>query len=314
MNAIKQRRAVIDIGTNSVKLLVAEIQQQEVTPLWERGEQTRLGEGFYNSRRLQPAAIDRTVQAIAGFQRRARELGADAIRVIATSATRDAQNGDDLTAAITASTGLEVEIISGRQEADWAFRGAAAGLANAPESACVIDIGGGSTECTVGTHGRLEWSESFELGTVRWLEKLRPAEPPQPAELRDCRKSIADYLRRHVEAGLKPALACHPDAPAPALIGVGGTFGILARMELQTDDYDRERIEAATLSLPIVANWTEKLWRLGFRQRGQIPGLPPERADVMLMGAAIIEQFMHCFQFSEVRPSSRGLRFAALLN
>ena len=313
MSAAAQRRAVIDIGTNSVKLLVAEVAGQSVTPLWERGEQTRLGEGFYDSRLLQPAAIARTLKAVAGFQERARELEAASIRVIATSAARDARNGAELTAAIASRTGLTVEVLSGHDEAGWAFRGATAGLADPPESACVIDVGGGSTECTVGVQGSLRWSESFHLGTVRWLEKIRPGNPPQPAELSHCRESIAAFLNQHVAPDLAPALA-RLDGTPPPLIGVGGTFGILARMELKTDDFDRDRIEATPLSRATLAAWTERLWTMTYAQRGALPGLPPERADVMLMGAAIIEQFVLCFRFESVRPSSRGLRFAALMN
>ncbi len=313
MSASAQRRAVIDIGTNSVKLLVADVAGQSVTPLWERGEQTRLGEGFYDARLLQPAAIARTVGAIAGFQTRARELEAASVRVIATSAARDALNGAELTDAIASETGLTVEVLSGRDEAGWAFRGATAGIADPPQSACIIDVGGGSTECTIGADGILHWSESFHLGTVRWLEKLRPGNPPQPSELPQCRESIADFLNRRVAPDLAPAIE-RLGAPRPPLIGVGGTFAILARMELQTDDFDREQIESTSLSRTTLTDWTDRLWSMTFDERGALPGLPPERADVMLMGAAIVEQFMLCLGFESLRPSSRGLRFAALMH
>src|SRR5881394_769201 len=116
------RRAVIDVGTNSVKLLVAEVSGRRVQPLVERSQQTRLGRGFYANHRLQPAAIAETARAVAGFAAQAREWGAVATRVIATSAARDAVNQAELLAALQATSNLEVEVISGEQEADWAFR------------------------------------------------------------------------------------------------------------------------------------------------------------------------------------------------
>ena len=307
------RRAVIDIGTNSVKLLVAEISGNHVNPVWERGRQTRLGEGFYDSQTLQPAAIQRTVEAVEEFKSRAEELEARDVRIVATSATRDARNGQELTDAIAAAVGIEVETLPGKTEADWSFRGAMTAPGLADKAALVIDVGGGSTEFIVGSKGRSAWSESFELGTVRWLEKSRPANPPANGELASCRDSIDSFLGETVAPGLEQQLRQIQDA-APELIGVGGTFGILARMELQTEEFDRDRIEAVRLPAAAVKQWVERLWTLTFEQRGMLPGLPPERADVMLMGAVIIERIMGMFAFEQLRPSLRGLRFAALMH
>src|ERR1051325_4309324 len=118
-----QRRAVIDVGTNSVKLLVAQVSGRRADPLLEQSDQTRLGSGFYETHRLQPAAIARTARAVAGFARKAAEWNVSSTRGIATSAGRGALNQDELLSAIQAATGLAVEVISGEQEADWAFRG-----------------------------------------------------------------------------------------------------------------------------------------------------------------------------------------------
>src|ERR1041385_2114147 len=117
------RRAVIDVGTNSIKLLVADVDGRDVKPVWEESKQTRLGKGFYDSHRLQPEAIAKTAEAVEKFAMRAREHGATAPQVIATSAARDAINGHELTSAIKATSGLAVEIISGEKEADWVFQG-----------------------------------------------------------------------------------------------------------------------------------------------------------------------------------------------
>src|SRR5690242_8407946 len=117
------RRAVIDVGTNSVKLLVADVSGREVQPLWEESKQTRLGRGFYETHRLQQEAIDATGKAVAQFSETARKFQANSVRVIATSAARDAVNGDELTSAIEKVSGLKMEIISGDQEAEWVFQG-----------------------------------------------------------------------------------------------------------------------------------------------------------------------------------------------
>ncbi len=307
------RRAVIDIGTNSVKLLVADVSGDRIAPVWERGRQTRLGEGFYDTHTLQPAAIARTVEAVDAFRLRAGELGAQNLRVVATSATRDASNAAELIDAIRERSRIVVETLSGRTEAEWSFRGSMTACGPDAQTALVIDVGGGSTEFIVGDAGRLAWSESFELGTVRWLERSHPGNPPAPGELQACRDSIDVFLRQRVAPGLLPALESVRD-DAPFLVGVGGTFGILARMELAAEEFDRERIEALRLDAATVTDWVERLWRLTFEERGALPGLPSERADVMLMGAAIIERIMAAFGFGTLRPSLRGLRFAALMD
>src|SRR5438093_9622987 len=141
------RRAVIDIGTNSVKLLVAEVSGRRVHPLLERSEQTRLGRGFYATHRLQPAAIADTARAVAGFAAQAREWGAVPTRVIATSAARDAINQSELLAALQSASNLEDDVISGEQEADWAFRGVNSDPAFAGQPLILVDVGGRSTAC-----------------------------------------------------------------------------------------------------------------------------------------------------------------------
>src|SRR5438445_5450258 len=137
------RRAVIDVGTNSIKLLVAEVAGHDVRPLLEDSKQTRLGRGFYETHRLQPEAIATTAKAVARFAEMARERQAASIRVIATSAARDAVNPNDLTSAIAQAAGLKVEIISGEQEADWGFQGVTTDAELAREPFAVLAVGGG---------------------------------------------------------------------------------------------------------------------------------------------------------------------------
>ncbi len=310
------RRAVIDVGTNSVKLLVADVEDGMVRPVMEDSEQTRLGAGFYATNRLQPQAIADTAQAVATFATKARELQAVSTRVIATSAARDAVNPADLTSAVELASGLKVEIISGEQEADWAFRGVTTDPELGRQPLLLLDVGGGSTEFILGRGKHQHFSKSFRLGTVRLLEKLPPGDPPTPEQLAACRQWVKDFLTREVQPELQPEMRREeePDAKAGSirLIGTGGTSTILARMEARLETFEREQIEGMRLSLAQVRGWMERLWSLPLAERRNIVGLPRKRADVILPGVVIYEAVMDTFNFSELRISTRGLRFAAV--
>ena len=239
------RRAVIDVGTNSVKLLVADVRGRDVQPVHEESKQTRLGKGFYESNRLQSEAIARTAEAVAEFAKTAREEKSASVRVIATSAARDAVNPDELTSAITRASGLKVEIISGEQEAEWAFQGVTTDkeLANAP--LLLLDVGGGSTEFILGQGDQKHFAHSFPLGTVRLLEKFPHGDPPTRGEFLACRDWLKHFLRTEVRPKFEAAL--HREALAKSgdiqLVGTGGTTSILARIEKKLDRFDREKIE-----------------------------------------------------------------------
>ncbi|MGA2853402.1 MAG: hypothetical protein ABSE90_04655, partial [Verrucomicrobiota bacterium] len=161
---VSVRRAVIDVGTNSIKLLVADVRGRDVQPVHEESRQTRLGKGFYETHRLQPEAVACTAEAVREFARTAREKNADSIRVFATSAARDAMNPADLTDAILRASGLKTEIISGAREAEWAFRGVTTDPELARHPLLLLDVGGGSTEFIVGG-GKKHFAQSFPLGT-----------------------------------------------------------------------------------------------------------------------------------------------------
>ncbi len=312
------RRAVIDVGTNSVKLLVADVAGHEVQPVLEDSRQTRLGKGFYETHRLQPEPIAQTARAVAHFAKTARDAGATSVRVVATSAARDATNPGDLIAEIAEATNLRLEIISGEQEADWAFRGATSNPNLAVEPLLLLDVGGGSTEFILGQGDQKHFRRSYPLGAVRLLEKNPHSDPPKPEELAVSRgwlrKFLDSKIRLELESALEREVRIHSRHRPVRLVGVGGTATVLARMENRMDDYDRDRIEAARLSFTKVRGWVERLWTLPLAERREIPGLPRERADVILTGALIYEIVMETFEFSELRVSTRGLRFAAVMD
>ena len=305
------RRAVIDVGTNSVKLLVADVSGHEVRPVHEESRQTRLGQGFYDTRRLQPESIARTAEAVWEFGEIAREKDAVAIRVIATSAARDAVNPRDLTSAIERACGLKTEIISGACEAEWAFQGAATDLELARRPLLLLDVGGGSTEFILGQGAKMNFAQSFPLGTVRLMEKIPPSDPPRKSELNACRDWVKNFLWCEVRSKLEPALK--HEAGDIQLVGTGGTTSILARIEKRLDHFDRGQIESTVLTYDQVAAHRKNLWRLPLAERKTITGLPQQRADVILTGVLIYELVMEEFGFEQLRVSTRGLRFAAVM-
>jgi exopolyphosphatase/guanosine-5'-triphosphate,3'-diphosphate pyrophosphatase len=307
-----KRRAVIDVGTNSVKLLVADVGAASVRPVWEESEQTRLGAGFYDSHCLQPRAIAQTAEAVATFARAARTHGAAHVRVIGTSAARDAVNAAELCAAIARAAGLTMEIISGAQEAEWAFRGVTTDPVLAARPLLIMDVGGGSTEFILGHRGAMHFRHSFPLGSVRLLERLKIFDPPSAEDWRRCREEISATLEREVLPLLMPHLTGE-FAENLTLVGTGGATTILARIHGGMTDFNRERIERIGLSFAEVRQHREGLWSLPIAARRQVPGLPPNRADVILYGAAIYESVMNSLHLDALRISTRGLRFAAVL-
>ena len=305
------RRAVIDVGTNSVKLLVADVRGREVSPVHEESRQTRLGRGFYETHQLQPEPIARTAEAVWEFGEIAKERAAKNVRVIATSAARDAVNPRDLTDAILRASGLKTEIITGTREADWAFQGVATDAELARHPLLLLDVGGGSTEFILGHGQKKKFGHSFPLGTVRLMEKFPASDPPKKSELENCRDWVKKFLHHEVHPQLAPALK--NETGEIQLIGTGGTTSILARMEKKLDRFDREKIERTSLSFEKVVAWRKKLWQLPLAERKEIPGLPKLRADVIITGVLIYEAVMEEFGFQELRVSTRGLRFAAVM-
>jgi exopolyphosphatase / guanosine-5'-triphosphate,3'-diphosphate pyrophosphatase len=310
------RRAVIDVGTNSIKLLVGDIERGTVLPVFETSRQTRLGRGLYEHQQLQPEAIRETAEAVAEFAAEAARLGASETQVIATSAMREARNAGELQQVVLAGAGLPVRIITGEEEAELAYRGAAtdAGLRN--ERLLLLDMGGGSTEMIIGCGGQTEFRASFPIGTLRIMAHLHLPDNPTSGDLAQCRQWLRDFLENEIKPLLEPVLkqGANPVESNPTLlVGTGGTATILGRMEAERNDYDRDAIESVRITRERMRWHTDRLWSLPLAERRTVTGLPPSRADVILAGAATYEAIMEKFGFDVLRVSTRGLRFAALL-
>ena len=308
-----ERRAVIDVGTNSVKLLVAEVEGARVVAIEECHEQTRLGRGFYVKHHLLPEAIEHTAQVVARFAQLAAQHGAQSTRIIATSAARDALNQAELRTTIQNRTGLILDVISGEKEAELAFRGVATDPHLRERRLLVFDVGGGSTQASLTTASGRLLRHSFRMGAVRLLEHFSPGDPPSIEQREACQAWIQEYLVSHIRPFLSEALD-DGSLDQAQMVGTGGTSSVLVTMHLKLEAFDRARIEATALSYDQVRRQLESLWSLTLADRKKIPGLPPNRADVILTGVAIYEGIMRNLGLPNLRVSTRGLRFAAVMD
>lgn len=307
------RRAVIDIGTNSVKLLIADVAGRSVTPVLEKSHQTRLGAGFYVDHVLKPDRIEASAQAVAEFVAEARNQSPESLAIIATSAARDALNQADLLRAVEASAGMPVRVLSGEEEAQWAFQGAVTDPAYGNLPVLLVEVGGGSTQFIAGHGERLEFRMSSRLGTVRLLEHFPPSDPPTPLEFEACSAHVLDFLRREVQPQVPEAIGRVWGGGPAWLLAAGGTASVLGCIEIGLDHFDREALEEVRLTAERLREWETRLWSLPLEERRALRGLPPNRAEVILMGVLAYRSLCDVFGFSEMRITTRGLRFAALL-
>lgn len=307
-----ETRAVIDVGTNSVKLLVADVEKGLVRPLHEASHQTRLGHGFYETHILQEGAIEQTAKAVAEFREEAERWNTSVFRVIATSAARDALNKEALLGALSRAAGVTVEVISGEQEADWAYKGVTSDPQLAGEDLLVMDVGGGSTEFILGRGSKRLYAESFPVGSVRLLQKVELSDPPTERERIACEKEVRAVLEDRVKPHLEKHL--RELGGEVQLVTTGGTSTILARVKLKLRSFSREMIEGTFLSREEVRAEIIRLWNMPLHARKQVIGLPPNRADVILPGIVIFHEVMELFGLETMRVSTRGLRFAALMD
>ena len=291
--------AAIDCGTNSTRLLVVDNNGRELIRLMRI---TRLGQGVDRENRLAPEAIDRTVEVLREFRRSMDTFGVDRLRMVATSAVRDAENGAVFTEAARAAVGVVPEVLSGLEEGKLAYRGASADLRPFEGDTLVVDIGGGSTEITLGRAGSVS-SVSLQLGCVRLTERYLTSDPPTPDEVVATRIAIADALTGG-EQRMPELLAL---AARRRLVGLAGTVSTLASLKLQIAEYDVDRLHHATITLPEVVELCATLASLSAAQRSGLVGMVPGRADVILGGALVLEVVAARYQCPEVIVSEKDI-------
>ncbi len=299
------RVATIDIGTNSVLLLIADARDGRLRGLVERATITRLGEGVDKSGELGAAAKERTLACIEAYAREIAEHGVDAVAAVGTSAMRDARGGDDFRRCVEAALGAAPEIISGEREARLTFDGALIGLEPTGLLA-VFDIGGGSTEIIVGARvgrlaGTLSRAVSLDIGSVRLTERHVHSDPPSAAELAS--------VRRDVRAALRAA----PKLEGRPLVGVAGTVTTLAAYCHAIAPYDPQQVHGALLARDALTEAVAKLASMSLAERRNTPGIEPKRADVIVAGAIIAEEICELAGASRIIVSDRGVRWGLAL-
>ena len=277
------RVAAIDQGTNTTRLLVADVDDGGLRELVRRTEITRLGEGVDERHRLLPLPVARVRNVLTDYRREAERLGAERTLLVATSAVRDAENGEAFLGEVEWSYGFATQLLTGDEEAALMLRG----VGEIEPGTLVLDIGGGSTELVT-----LDSRTSLDIGAVRLTERYLHSDPPTRDELAAC----AQYVRTVL-----------PPLDATSAVGVAGTITSLAALDLGLDEYDRERVHGHELSLAGVERQLERLAALPLAQRREVPALEPERAPVIVAGAMIAREVLAVYGLDAYRVSEHDI-------
>lgn len=304
------RLAAVDIGTNSVLLLVAERGADGgFHALEDRCEITRIGRGVDASGELQSAAMERTLAVVARFAERAHQLDVAGLEIVGTSALRDARNGPRFLELVLERVGEEVTIISGQREAELVLAGVNTSFGALPAGSLVFDVGGGSTELiAVDPHGGVAALRSIDVGSVRLTERFIAHDPPRRDELRALKESVRTAL-----SGLPSSLhTLYREATAPLLVGVSGTVTTLYAIEVGMTRYDASRVDGSTLDSAQLRELAARLAALSLHERRKLPGLEPQRADVIVAGSLIVAEIMDFVGSRALYVADRGVRWGLI--
>ncbi len=294
------RLASIDLGTNTVRLLVVEAAPEGWRMLDADQRVTRLGEGLARSGRLGAAPMARTAAAVTEYVGRARQAGADP-RIVATSAVREAANGAEFARALEATSGMVVEVVSGEEEARLTVRGVTAALGGSARALLVFDIGGGSTEYTLARDGRVRVGASLRLGVVPLAERYPFPERVEPTRYATLRGEISARLEAELPVAIRTA-------NFDVLAGTAGTVTTLAALDLALTRYDAALVQGHTLTRAAVARLRDRLNALTVAERAALPCLEPGRADLIVPGTAVVEATLDVLGVDALRVSDWGLR------
>jgi exopolyphosphatase / guanosine-5'-triphosphate,3'-diphosphate pyrophosphatase len=296
--------AVVDMGTNSTRLLVADVEGGEVKELERRSTVTRLGRGVDTSKQLATEAIEDVASAVGEYIKLYEPLEPDVILALATSAVRDAENSGAFIAELRERFALNARILTGEEEARLTYVGAVVGRPP-PDGTLVIDIGGGSTEIVVGSGREMTFHTSLQLGTVRHTERHIRSDPATASEL----EALAEAIRKQLFAELAAAdfFEIHTG------IAVAGTPTSLAAIDQELDPYDPERVHGYVLSLDAIQHMYSLLSGKSLEERLKVPGLHPGRAPTIVAGVVILIQAMRAFGLQEIEVSEHDILYGAAL-
>lgn len=294
--------AVIDLGTNTFKLLIADISRKGITPLFKDKIPVKLGEGGINNNEISHAPFLRGLNAMKFHKQNIDKFKVSKTYAFATSAIRSAKNGKKLVKKIKAETGIDVKIISGKKEAELIYYGVRQAHAMGKKRHLVMDIGGGSTEFVICNDKKIFWKHSFDLGAARLLERINPSEPITPDEI----KELNQYLKKE----LKPLFAALKEYPTDILVGSSGSFDSLAEMiyhrfhtpenPLVKTDYSFNRDYVDQMYHQIVTS--------NYEQRIKIKGLAPMRVEMIVVAIVFVKFILEKLKMSEMVLSSYSLK------
>jgi exopolyphosphatase/guanosine-5'-triphosphate,3'-diphosphate pyrophosphatase len=297
-----KRVAVIDVGTNSTRLLVADVAEGRVSPLERRSTVTRLGRGVDLSGHLSSEAIEDVCAAIGVYVGIVEELGAEAVDAIATSAVRDADNGSAFVAELRERFALSARVLDGEEEARSTYLGATS--EDPPtQPTLVVDIGGGSTEMIVGSGGEISFHDSLQAGVVRHSERHITSDPPNASDL----EALATDVRGLIEISVGAGVEAHQG------IAVAGTPTSLAAIEMELEPYDPARVHGHVLALPSIQRMLSRLASVPLAERVEIPGLHPDRAPTIVAGVVILVETMRAFGLEEIAVSEHDILYGTAL-
>jgi exopolyphosphatase/guanosine-5'-triphosphate,3'-diphosphate pyrophosphatase len=300
------RVAVVDIGTNSTRLLIAEVKPAEgaLEELLRRSQVTRLGDGVDSAGRLSEAASERVFRTLEEYRREIDSHDCVANLAVLTSAVREASNGDSFAERVRAEYGLDAHVLTGEEEAQLTFLGAMSGRGTGEPSGgrtptVVIDVGGGSTEFIVGIGHTAGFHVSLPVGVVRMSERHIHSDPPTPAEL----QSLARDTRAVFLEGLPGA----ERAPVEQGIAVGGTATSAAAIDQALDPYDPAKVHGYPLLLATIDLLLARMAEMTEEQRRAVVGLNPDRAPTIVAGMVVLSEALGAFELDQVEVSERDI-------
>jgi exopolyphosphatase/guanosine-5'-triphosphate,3'-diphosphate pyrophosphatase len=298
------RVAAVDLGTNSTRLLVADVDDGRVDDVVRTTNVTRLGEGVDERHRLLPLPVTRVRNVLTDFRRTIESLGAERTLAIATSAVRDAENGEAFLGEVEWSYGLATRLLSGHDEALMMFRGVTAerGL---EAGTVIVDVGGGSTELVAGGPDGVHWHDSLDIGSVRLTERFLHSDPPTGDELSECAAAVRALLAERVPDEIRSA--------ARSAVGVAGTITSIAALALGLREYDRERVHGFSLSTQALDRQLRQLAAIPVEERKTLRPLDPDRAPVIVAGAVVVRETLAFFDLDTLEISERDILDGAAL-
>jgi len=299
------RVAVLDIGSNSTRLLVADVNRGRISEVERQSRVTRLGRGVDLAGQLSSEAIEAACAAIADYVAVCRDLGAERVESIATSAVRDAANGEAFAAELRERFALSPRVLSGEEEARLTYAGATTERPPAVPT-LVVDIGGGSTELVVGVGSEVTFHASLQAGVVRHTERHIAGDPPTTLEL--------EALAADIRSLLVGAIGGQPGTSVEAGVAVAGTPTSLASIELSLEPYDPRQVHGHTLTLPTIQHDLSRLASAPLSKRREIAGLHPDRAANVVAGVVILVETMRAFELERISVSEHDILYGTAMS